>query len=93
MPGLVGVLRAEGIEGVRYALWDMTTGRHRDYDPCIRRAEALPAEATCRSNAYPTRPQPWRRATGCPPLLRRGGRRGRRSGWRGRLRPFAILIA
>lgn len=24
MPGLVEVLRTEGVEGVRYALWDMT---------------------------------------------------------------------
>ena len=30
LPGLVEVLRTEGIEGVRYALWDMT-GWHRDY--------------------------------------------------------------
>ena len=37
MPGLVEVLRTEGIEGVRYALWD-TTGGHWDYGPCIRRA-------------------------------------------------------
>ena len=29
LPGLVEVLRAEGIDGVRYALWDMT-GWHRD---------------------------------------------------------------
>ena len=34
IPGLVEVLRQEGVEGVRYALWDMT-GRHRDYDPCV----------------------------------------------------------
>ena len=32
LPGLVEVLRTEGIEGVRYALWD-ATGGHRDYDP------------------------------------------------------------
>ncbi len=31
VPGLVEVMRAEGIEGVRYALWDITN-RHRDYD-------------------------------------------------------------
>ncbi len=37
VPGLVGVLRTEGIEGVRYALWDMT-GWHRDHDPCIWRS-------------------------------------------------------
>ncbi len=28
------VLREEGIEGVRYALWDMTNW-HVDYDSCI----------------------------------------------------------
>ena len=39
MPGLVEVLRNEGIEGVRYALWD-TTGWHRDYDPCVWRSRA-----------------------------------------------------
>ncbi len=33
-PGLVEVLRAEGIEGVRYVLWDMTRW-HERYDPCI----------------------------------------------------------
>lgn len=33
IPGLVEVLRTEGTEGVRYALWDMTHW-HRDYDPC-----------------------------------------------------------
>ena len=37
VPGLVEVLRTEGIEGARYALWDMT-GRHRDYDPCVWRS-------------------------------------------------------
>ncbi len=37
--GLVEVLRTEGIEGVRYALWDMT-GWHRDYDPCVLRSRA-----------------------------------------------------
>ena len=31
---LVEVLRWEGIEAIRYALWDMTNW-HRDYDPCI----------------------------------------------------------
>jgi hypothetical protein len=30
--GLVEVLREEGIDGVRYALWD-ATGWHRDYSP------------------------------------------------------------
>ncbi len=37
MPGLVEVLRTEGIEGVRYAPWD-TTEWHRDHDPCIWRS-------------------------------------------------------
>jgi hypothetical protein len=37
--GLVEVLRTEGIEGVRYALWDMT-GWHREYDPCVWRSRA-----------------------------------------------------
>ena len=37
MPGLVEVVRGEGIEGVRYALWDMT-GWRRDYDPYVRRS-------------------------------------------------------
>ncbi len=37
--GLVEVLRTEGIEGVRYALWDMTDW-HRDYDPCVWRSRA-----------------------------------------------------
>ena len=32
IPGLVEVLREEGIEGVRYTLWD-ATGWHRDYSP------------------------------------------------------------
>ena len=32
IPGLLEVLREEGIDGVRYALWD-TTGWHRDYSP------------------------------------------------------------
>lgn len=39
IPGLVEVLQTEGIEGVRYALWDMT-GWHRDYDPCLWRNRA-----------------------------------------------------
>jgi len=30
--GLVEVLREEGLDGVRYALWD-ATGWHRDYSP------------------------------------------------------------
>jgi hypothetical protein len=32
IPGLVEVLREEGIDAVRYALWD-ATGWHRDYGP------------------------------------------------------------
>ena len=36
---LVEVLRTEGIDGVRYALWD-ATGWHRDYDPCVLRSRA-----------------------------------------------------
>ncbi len=39
IPGLVEVLRMEGIEGVRYALWDMTRW-HEKYDPCIWRSRA-----------------------------------------------------
>ena len=37
--GLLAVLRTEGVEGVRYALFDMT-GWHRDYDPCVWRRQA-----------------------------------------------------
>ncbi len=37
--GLVEVLRTEGVEGVGYALWDMT-GWYRDYDPCVWRSRA-----------------------------------------------------
>ncbi len=32
IPGLVEVLREEGVESVRYVLWD-ATGWHRDYSP------------------------------------------------------------
>ena len=32
IPGLVEVLREEGIDAVRYILWD-ATGSHRDYSP------------------------------------------------------------
>lgn len=39
IPGLVEVLRHEGLEGVRYALWDMT-GWHTNYDPCVWRSRA-----------------------------------------------------
>jgi hypothetical protein len=35
----VNVLREEGLEAVRYFLWD-TTGWHRDYDPCLWRNRA-----------------------------------------------------
>lgn len=38
-PGLVEVLRTEGVDGVRYALWDMTNW-HLNYDPCIWRSRA-----------------------------------------------------
>ena len=37
--GLVEVLREEGLEAVRYFLWD-PTGRHRDYDPVLWRSRA-----------------------------------------------------
>ena len=36
IPGLVEVLREEGINDVRYALWD-ATGWHRDYSPPVWR--------------------------------------------------------
>lgn len=39
IPGLVEVLRWEGLEAVRYALWDMTNW-HAEYDPCIWRSRA-----------------------------------------------------
>ena len=39
IPGLVEVLRAEGVEGARYALWDMTRW-HERYDPCVWRSRA-----------------------------------------------------
>ncbi|MDP9474707.1 MAG: hypothetical protein M3R38_03265 [Actinomycetota bacterium] len=39
MPGLVEVLRTEGIEGVRYDLFDLP-GWHRGYDPCVWRSRA-----------------------------------------------------
>ena len=45
LPGLLEVLRGEGLEAVRYFQWDLT-GWHRDYDPVPleeqgnRRAEA-----------------------------------------------------
>lgn len=39
IPGLVEVLREEGLDGVRYALWD-ATGWHRDYSPAAWRNRA-----------------------------------------------------
>ncbi len=39
IPGLVEVLREEGLEAVRYFLWDLT-GWHRDYDPVLWRHRA-----------------------------------------------------
>lgn len=39
IPGLVEVLRTEGVDGVRYALWDMTRW-HEHYDPCLWRSRA-----------------------------------------------------
>ena len=39
LPGLVEVLREEGIDAVRYVLWD-ATGWHRDYSPPAWRSRA-----------------------------------------------------
>ena len=39
IPGLVEVLREEGIDAVRYVLWD-ATGWHRDYSPAAWRNRA-----------------------------------------------------
>ena len=39
IPGLVEVLREEGIDAVRYVLWD-ATGWHRDYSPPAWRPRA-----------------------------------------------------
>ena len=39
IPGLVRVLREEGLETVRYFLWD-TTGWHANHDPCTWRNTA-----------------------------------------------------
>jgi len=40
IPGLVAVLRREGVEGVRHdALWNVT-GWQRDYDACVWRSRA-----------------------------------------------------
>ncbi len=39
IPGLVQVLREEGLEAVRYFLWDLT-GWHHNYDPVLWRNRA-----------------------------------------------------
>ncbi len=39
IPGLVEVLREEGVEAVRYVLWDVTSW-HRDYSPAAWRNRA-----------------------------------------------------
>jgi hypothetical protein len=39
IPSLAEVLREEGLDGVRYALWS-TTGWHRDYSPPTWRSQA-----------------------------------------------------
>lgn len=39
IPGLVEVLRTEGVECARYALWDLTDW-HIKYDPCAWRSRA-----------------------------------------------------
>jgi hypothetical protein len=39
IPGLLEVLREEGLDSVRYALWD-ATGWHRDYSPAAWRNRA-----------------------------------------------------
>ncbi len=39
IPGLVEILRTEGVDGIRYAIWDMTDW-HVKYDPCIWRSRA-----------------------------------------------------
>ncbi len=39
IPGPLEVLREEGIDGVRHALWD-ATGWHRDYSPPAWRSRA-----------------------------------------------------
>ncbi len=39
IPGLVEVLREEGIDAVRYVLWN-ATGWHRDYSPSAWRNRA-----------------------------------------------------
>jgi len=39
LPSLVQVLREEGLEAVRYFLWDLM-GWHHNYDPVLRRNRA-----------------------------------------------------
>ncbi len=39
LPGLIEVLREEGLDAVRYVLWD-ATGWRRDYSPTTRRNRA-----------------------------------------------------
>ena len=39
LPGLVRILREEGLEAVRYFLWDLT-GWHHNYDPVLWRHRA-----------------------------------------------------
>lgn len=39
VPGLVEVMCIEGVEGTRYALWDMTRW-HEHYEPCVWRSRA-----------------------------------------------------
>jgi hypothetical protein len=41
--GLLEILREDGIDGVRYALWD-ATGWHRDYSPPAWRNRATPEQ-------------------------------------------------
>lgn len=43
IPGLAELLREEGIDAVRYALWD-ATGWHRDYSPPAWRDRATPEQ-------------------------------------------------
>ncbi len=43
IPGLMNVLREEGLEAVRYLLWDMT-GWRADYDPASGASSRRPAQ-------------------------------------------------
>lgn len=45
IPGLVEVLREEGIDAVRYIFWDAIVW-HRDFDPRPARLPILPARRT-----------------------------------------------